>query len=248
MEQRPARFDATAPGTAATPRAAGLVFADRLAIAERYVAHLASTGVGHGLIGPREVPRLWERHVLNCAVLTDLLPAGAQVADIGSGAGLPGLCLAIRRPDVQVVLIEPLLRRCTWLRTVVADLGLADRVEIRRGRAQEVSADLQVPFVTARAVASLDKLLAWTLPLLAPAGSLLAIKGRTAQAELDGVQPGLARLGVAARVLRVGGEVLAEPTMVVRVDRSAGAEPPQPMPVWSTPSASPRRGRARRPG
>ncbi len=247
MEQRQAGLDAKTPVTV-TPRAAGIVFGDRLAIAERYVAHLASTGVAHGLIGPREVPRLWERHVLNCAVLTDLLPVGAQVADIGSGAGLPGVCLAIRRPDLQVVLVEPLLRRVTWLRTVVADLDLTDRVEVRRGRAQDVSADLRVPFVTARAVASLDKLAAWALPLMVPAGSLLAIKGRTAQDELDSVQPRLAALGAAGRVLQVGPEVLAEPTLVVRVDRFAGARPPAPLRTPTPVPASPRRGRARRSG
>lgn len=233
------------PASASTPAAARVLFGQRLAMAERFVAHLASTGVGHGLIGPREVPRLWERHVLNCAAVTDLLPGETRVADIGSGAGLPGLCLAIRRPDLRVVLIEPLLRRVTWLRSVVADLELANQVEIRRGRAQECD-DLRVPFVTARAVAPLAKLTAWSLPLLSPAGSLLAVKGRTAQAELDDVQAWLSRLGAKGRLLEVGREVLAEPTTVVRIDRGSASLPADVLRDSASSTTGRRRRQARR--
>jgi 16S rRNA (guanine527-N7)-methyltransferase len=134
------------------------VFGDRLALAERYASHLATTGVTHGLIGPREVPRLWERHVVNCAVLTDLLPEGGRVIDIGSGAGLPGVTLAVRRADLEVVLVEPLLRRVAWLEVVLQDLELTDRVSVRRARAEELVGELSAPFVTARAVAPLERL------------------------------------------------------------------------------------------
>ncbi len=205
------------------PAAAEAVFGPELARAERYVEHLASTGVSHGLIGPREVPRLWERHVLNCAVLTDLLPPDATIADLGAGAGLPGLTLALRRPDLRVVLIEPLLRRVTWLSMVVDDLELGDRVEIRRGRAQESVGEVLVPFVTARAVAPLEKLAGWALPLLASDGSLLAIKGRSAADELAAATELLTRLGATGELVMVGADVLAEPTSVVRVDRDPDA-------------------------
>ena len=153
-----------------TPASAVAVFGDQLALAERYIAHLGTTGVTHGLIGPREVSRLWERHVLNCAVLTELLPEGAAIVDIGSGAGLPGLTLAIRRPDLKVTLVEPLLRRVVWLTDVLAELEIGDRVEVRRARAEEVAGEVVVPFVTARAVAPLDRLATWGLPLLQPNG------------------------------------------------------------------------------
>ncbi|GAB3592514.1 16S rRNA (guanine(527)-N(7))-methyltransferase RsmG [Angustibacter peucedani] len=224
------------------PSAAEAVFAEQLPLAERYVEHLASTGVAHGLIGPREVPRLWERHVLNCAVLSDLLPQGARVADIGSGAGLPGLCLAVRRPDLHVVLVEPLLRRVTWLEQVVADLGLDQRVAIHRGRAQEVVGRVSVPFVTARAVASLDKLAAWGFPLLEPGGALVAIKGRSAGEELAGLAGWLDQAGVTGEVVEVGGTLLAEPTVVVRLDRGTG---PLPRPA-AAPTPGRRARRARR--
>ena len=122
----------------AAPSGAAAVFGARLGLAEQFVAMLADTGVSHGLIGPREVPRLWERHVLNCAVIEDAFPQGARVVDVGSGAGLPGVALAIARPDLEVHLVEPMLRRTTWLEGVVADLGLAG-VTVHRGRAEELA-------------------------------------------------------------------------------------------------------------
>src|SRR3954463_9485578 len=120
--------------TPPSPPTAEGVFASRTALAERYAELLATDGVVRGLIGPREAPRLWERHLLNCAVLTDVLPDGIDVCDIGSGAGLPGLVLAVRRPDLRVPLVEPLLRRTTFLEEVVERLGL-ERVEVVRARA-----------------------------------------------------------------------------------------------------------------
>jgi 16S rRNA (guanine527-N7)-methyltransferase len=226
----------------APPPSAAAVFGDRLALAERYVGHLGTTGVTHGLIGPREVPRLWERHVVNCAVLTDLLPHGATVIDIGSGAGLPGLTLAVRRPDLEVILVEPLLRRVSWLQVVIDDLGLADHVSVRRARAEELVGQLAAPFVTARAVAPLERLVRWGLPLLVPGGSMLAIKGRSAQDELDGAAELVAAAGCTAHVLRAGEGTLDEPTVVVRIDRGEGS-----LPDLSERSKAKQKGRARRP-
>ena len=201
----------------AAPAAARMVFGDRLAVAERYVQHLATTGVEWGLLGPREVPRLWERHVLNCAVVAELLPEGSLFADVGSGAGLPGLAVAVARPDLQVVLIEPLLRRVEWLELVVSDLGL-DHVQVRRSRAEDLVGELVVPVVTARAVAPLDRLARWGLPLLSPGGHLLAIKGRTAATEMEQTREGVRRAGgVSSDIVMVGQAVLDEGVTVVRV-------------------------------
>lgn len=142
--------------TPAAPSGAAAVFGERLPIATAFVAILADTGVSHGLIGPREVPRLWDRHVLNCAVIEDAFPSGAMVIDVGSGAGLPGLALAITRSDLDVHLVEPMLRRTNWLSETVAALHL-DNVTVHRGRAEEFAGVLSAPWVTARAVARLDK-------------------------------------------------------------------------------------------
>jgi 16S rRNA (guanine527-N7)-methyltransferase len=193
------------------------LFGENLPAARRFVDHLATTGVEWGLLGPREVPRLWERHVLNCAVLGDLLPQGVHVVDIGSGAGLPGLALALRRPDLQITLVEPLLRRVDWLDMVIADLGL-DRVDVRRSRAEDLAGRLRVPYVTARAVASLDRLCRWALPLLEPEGELLAIKGRSAQDEVSRTQAAVRRAGgVDTRIEHLAAELLGDPVTVVRV-------------------------------
>ena len=169
---------------------------------------LASEGVLKGLIGPREVPRLWSRHLMNCLVVAEpdrgLVPMGATVADVGSGAGLPGVAWAIARPDISVTLIEPLLRRSNFLEEVVAALLLSPRVQVRRGRGEEVSTDgswVGVDVVTARAVAPLDKLLGWTIPLLRTGGALVALKGNSAAGELDTAQQVAAVLGV--RDLRI---------------------------------------------
>lgn len=183
-----------------------------------YVNLLTTDGVVRGLIGPREVTRLWSRHVANCAVLEELVPEGAVVADVGSGAGLPGLPLAIVRPDIRVVLVEPLLRRTTFLTEAVEALGLGDRVEVRRGRAEETS--LAVDVVTARAVAPLDRLAGWTLPLARVGGVLLALKGEGAAEEIAASSGALEKLGGGhAEVLICGAGVVEPPTTVVRVVR-----------------------------
>ncbi|WP_084696609.1 16S rRNA (guanine(527)-N(7))-methyltransferase RsmG [Phycicoccus jejuensis] len=210
----------------AAPTGAAAVFGDRLALAERFTAILADTGVTHGLIGPREVPRLWERHVLNCAVIEDAFPHGASLVDVGSGAGLPGVALAVARPDLDVHLVEPMLRRTTWLAGVVEDLGL-ENVTVHRGRAEELAGSVSAPWVTARAVARLDKLARWCVPLLADGGMLVAMKGRSASEELDEDRRALQRLGLeAARVSEHGGAVLDEP--VLTVDLRFRSQPAKP--------------------
>lgn len=199
----------------ATPAVAGRVFGDGLERAEAFVAILADTGVTHGLIGPREVPRLWERHALNCAVIEDAFPAATRIIDVGSGAGLPGLALAVARPDLDVHLVEPMLRRTAWLGDTIAALGLGN-VTVHRGRAQEYAGVLAAPFVTARAVARLAKLAHWCVPLLEPDGTLVAMKGTSAATELDEDRPALTRLGLRRAVITPhGAELLGEPVLTV---------------------------------
>ena len=197
------------------------MFGTRIDIAIRYADLLADTGVSHGLLGPREVPRIWDRHLLNCAVLQELVPPDATVADVGSGAGLPGLVLAIARPDCTVILIEPLQRRVTWLDQTIRQLAV-DNVRVVRGRAQHV-VDVRADVVTSRAVARLDQLLGWSLPLVRPGGLVLAIKGSSAADELTDARGVLrsARAG-SAEVLQVGAEVIDPPTTVVRVVNGDG--------------------------
>lgn len=191
--------------------------------AERFVGILADTGVTHGLIGPREVPRLWERHVLNCAVVEDAFPHGAMVIDVGSGAGLPGLALAIARPDLDMHLVEPMLRRTTWLQDTVDELGLST-VTVHRGRAEELAGSLAAAWVTARAVARLDKLARWCVPLLSPGGTLVAMKGRSAAEELATDEQTLRRLGlVSATVSAHGAALLGEPVLTVDLTFSGAA-------------------------
>ncbi|WP_245613954.1 16S rRNA (guanine(527)-N(7))-methyltransferase RsmG [Knoellia sinensis] len=184
-------------------------------IAHRFAEILADTGVTHGLIGPREVPRLWDRHVLNCAVIEGAFPEGAKVIDVGSGAGLPGVALAVVRPDLDVHLVEPMQRRTDWLSTTVADLELAN-VTVHRGRAEEFVGVLSAPWVTARAVARIAKLARWCVPLLDGRGTLVAMKGRSAQEELDTDRRDLNKLGlVEASVSEHGGDVLDDPTLTL---------------------------------
>lgn len=198
-------------------RAAHEIFGARFELAERFVAHLATTGIERGLLGPREVPRLWSRHVLNCAVVEELIPDGRRVADVGSGAGLPGVALAIARPDLQLTLVEPLERRVQWLNEVGSDLGL-DNVRVLRGRAEQVTDDVEADVVTARAVSALDKLAPITIPLLHGQGEVLAIKGRSASEELAKAEPKIRRLGgSSSSVVTAGSAVLQEPTTVVRI-------------------------------
>ncbi|MFC9427347.1 16S rRNA (guanine(527)-N(7))-methyltransferase RsmG [Streptomyces sp. NPDC059255] len=201
------------------PDEARTVFGEFFPEAVRYAELLADAGVKRGLIGPREVPRLWERHMLNCAVLSEVVPEGVMVCDVGSGAGLPGIPLALVRPDLKITLLEPLLRRTNFLQEVVELLGL-DHVTVVRGRAEEVLGTLQpVHVVTARAVAPLDRLAGWGVPLLRPYGEMLALKGDTAEEEINGARAALSKLGVVeASVLQVGQGIVDPLATVVRVE------------------------------
>lgn len=193
------------------------IFGAALPAAERYVALLAGAGVERGLIGPREADRLWDRHLLNCAVVAEIIKPDARVVDLGSGAGLPGIVLGILRPDLTIVLLEPLLRRVTFLSECVAELGLPN-VTVRRARAEDAKGSLSGDVVTARAVAPLDRLLGWGLPLLRPGGELLAFKGERAEAELGAAGPVLREFGVrTAELLQVGHGKVEPPTTIVRV-------------------------------
>ncbi|MGQ4270001.1 16S rRNA (guanine(527)-N(7))-methyltransferase RsmG [Nocardiopsis changdeensis] len=209
------------------PAGAAEIFGDALPKARRYAELLADGGVRRGLIGPREVPRLWERHVINCAVVEELLPEGAEVVDIGSGAGLPGLVLALVRPDIRMTLLEPLLRRTVFLNEAVEILDLPN-VEVRRGRAEEAHGELLTDFVTARAVAPLPRLAGWSLPLLRKGGSLLALKGEQAEAELAAAEQDVSKLRPSVSdVIRVGRGKVDPATTVVRVTvTSDGGSPP----------------------
>ncbi|MEH0545486.1 16S rRNA (guanine(527)-N(7))-methyltransferase RsmG [Streptomyces sp. B21-105] len=201
------------------PEVAREVFGDRFDDAVRYAELLAEAGVQRGLIGPREVPRLWERHLLNCAVLSEVVPEGVTVCDVGSGAGLPGIPLALVREDLKITLLEPLLRRTNFLTEVVELLGL-DHVTVARGRAEEVMGTMSpVHVVTARAVAPLDRLATWGIPLLRPYGEMLALKGDTAEEELKSAATALSKLGaVGTSILQVGEGVVEPLSTVVRVE------------------------------
>ena len=200
------------------PEAAGKVFGGALPDAVRYAELLADTAVTRGLIGPREVPRLWERHLLNCAVLGEVVPDGVAVCDVGSGAGLPGIPLALVRPDLRITLLEPLLRRTRFLQEVTELLGLDQQVTVVRGRAEEVLGTLEpVQVVTARAVAPLDRLAGWGVPLLRPYGEMLALKGESAEEELRASKAALHKLGVTeTEIVQVGADVVDPPATVVR--------------------------------
>lgn len=183
--------------TPSTPDAARRAFpSDRLDLAERFAEILATDGVLRGLIGPREAPRLWERHLLNCAAVAAAVPQGSSLCDIGSGAGLPGLVLAIARPDLAVELVEPLLRRTTFLEETVASLEL-ENVTVTRARAEALHGQHRYDVVTSRAVAPLSRLLEWSMLLVAPHGALVAMKGSSVSDEIAEAGDTLARLGCA---------------------------------------------------
>jgi 16S rRNA (guanine527-N7)-methyltransferase len=189
----------------------------------RYASLLVTDGVVRGLIGPRESDRIWDRHILNCAVVAPLIPDQARVIDVGSGAGLPGVPLALARPDLSVVLVEPLARRASFLEEVVEALGL-DRTTVVRSRAEECrsprSANYVSPadVVTARAVAPLDRLAGWCLPLVAPGGRLLALKGDAAADEVEMHRAAIRRAGGGDPVItRCGENIVASPTTVVEI-------------------------------
>jgi 16S rRNA (guanine527-N7)-methyltransferase len=204
--------------TPSTPDAARRAFpSERLKLVERYVQLLATDGVVRGLIGPREAPRLWERHVLNCAALENLVPEGSSVCDVGSGAGLPGVVLAIARPDLEVELVEPLLRRTTFLSETVDALELGN-VTVTRGRAEDLHGVRRFDVVTSRAVAPLPRLLDWSMPLVAPEGVLLGMKGWSVADEIEDARGTLAELGCAApEILQIGDSDALSTTRVVRV-------------------------------
>lgn len=207
--------DAVPRGT--TPPAAAVdAFGAALPVAERFAAFLAGPGVDRGLIGPREVPRLWDRHLLNSVAVASLIPTAAHVWDIGSGAGLPGIALAIQRPDLRVTLVEPLLRRVRFLDEAVEGLHLQDRVDVLRARAEELPV-ATAPVVVARAVAPLERLLRWCLPALSANGQLLALKGSNAAAELAAAADELAAWPGYRADLMETSVLDSDPTWVVRV-------------------------------
>lgn len=226
--------------------AAVALFGDRLDLAARFAELLGMDGVVRGLIGPREAPRIWERHLLNCAAVAELIPSGASVVDVGSGAGLPGIVLAVARPDLTIALVEPLARRTAFLEEAVTALGLDGTTTVLRGRAEEVAggplplADI----VTARAVAPLDRLAGWCLPLAARGGRLLALKGSSAADEIAEHEAAVGRLGGATPVVRLCGETLLDaPTTVVEIVRERVV-----VPARSGKAARPERRSSSRPG
>lgn len=215
----------TAPGSAPepVPAAAAGLFGPLLPLAVRYAELLATAGVERGLIGPREAGRIWSRHILNCAVVAELVPAGARVVDVGSGAGLPGLAVALARPELQVTLLEPSQRRAQFLDEVVASLDLGARVQVQRGRAEDGPIRRALggaAVVLARAVAPMDRLVRWCLPLLEPGGWLLALKGASARDELADHAAALRRAGAGhSDVTTCGRGIVEPPTSVIRVQR-----------------------------
>ncbi|RAU96694.1 16S rRNA (guanine(527)-N(7))-methyltransferase RsmG [Mycobacterium colombiense] len=213
-----------------SPDVAAAVFGERLGIARRYAEILATAGVERGLLGPREVDRIWDRHILNSAALAELLHPGERIIDIGSGAGLPGIPLAVARPDLDVVLLEPLLRRSEFLNEVIHELGLA--VVVVRGRAEEPGVRNRFgerDAAVSRAVASLDKLTKWSLPLLRPDGRMLAVKGERAFDEVEQYRRVMAASGAAdVRVVTCGANYLRPPATVVSARRG---KPPHHKPA-----------------
>ena len=187
--------------SAPDPVVAAAVFRpERLTLLERYAGLLATEGVTRGLIGPREVPRLWDRHLINCGLLAPLIPDGVAVADLGSGAGLPGVVLAIARPDLRVTLVEPMARRVAFLEEVCARLGLTE-VEVVRERAGQWTTVRRFEVVTARALAALPRLLAWAMPLVADGGAVLALKGSSAADEIEAAAAELRRWHARAEIV-----------------------------------------------
>lgn len=229
--------DAGVPALPPAPDAAARLYGEHLPTAIAYAETLADTGVSHGLIGPREVERVWERHVLNCAVVENLIPADAVVVDVGSGAGLPGVAIAIARPDLTMHLIEPMARRVAWLTDLRDRLGL-DHVTVHRGRAEDI--DVVGTVVTARAVSKLATLAGWMAPLVEAGGTMLALKGSSAADEVERDRAAATRAGwTDIEVVTTGGDILDPPTTVVRAVRAAA--------TTRTMTASRGRGRRARP-
>lgn len=202
----------------AEPAVAASLFGDRIELARRFTADLAREGETRGLIGPLELPRLWSRHVVNSVLVAPLLRSG-RVGDVGSGAGLPGLVLAIARPDAHLVLIEPMERRVDWLTEEAAALGL-DNVEVVRARAEEAELPEPLDQVTARAVSALSKLLPLTAPLLRPGGEFIVMKGARVDEEITAAQKVIRKLGLQNVTVELLGEgIVPDPTRVFRATR-----------------------------
>lgn len=196
------------------PIEAVAVFGDRIDLARGYAAALVRDSDLLGLLGPREMPRLWSRHILNSAVVAELVPPGKTVCDIGSGAGLPGIPMAIVLPDTRFTLIEPMERRSDWLISVVEELGLSN-VEVIRARAEEVGEAFDI--ATARAVSALPKLLRMCMPLVRHGGEILALKGSKAAEEIEEAKRFQKKLGIESfKIEFAGAKLLPEPTLVVR--------------------------------
>lgn len=192
------------------------LFGARVRGIHQYAGLLATTGIERGLVGPREVPRIWSRHILNCAVIAPVFDAGASVCDVGSGAGLPGVVLALARPDLRITLLEPQLRRTRFLSEVAATLQLS--VEVLRSRAEKAPPSRRFDYVTARAVAPLDKLAALALPLCTPGGELVALKGATAASEAAAAAAAIRRAGGELNKIESFGQGVVDPlTTVVRI-------------------------------
>jgi 16S rRNA (guanine527-N7)-methyltransferase len=200
----------------AEPAVAAQIFGEHIDRARLFTANLAMFGEERGLIGPLEPPRLWSRHILNCGVFADLLPSGALVGDVGSGAGLPGLVLAIARPDVHFALIEPMERRTEWLSEQVEQLGLTN-VTVVRSRVQDAPYQEKCDVVTARAVSALKTLIPMTAPLVKPGGQLLLMKGASVDREIEDAKKQIRAHGLTGlTVIHAGEGLLEEPTRLVQ--------------------------------
>lgn len=198
----------------AEPASAALIFGDNIDRARRYFELLVRDGDLLGLLGPREMPKLWTRHILNSAVVTELVSPGVTVADVGSGAGLPGIPMALTQPKAQFTLIEPMERRSDWLKSAVAELQL-ENVRVLRARAEEVAEVFDL--VTARAVSALPNLLKMCVPLTKHGGEVIALKGSKAADEITDSKKLQKKLGIESfEIVHVGGDFLTDPTLVVR--------------------------------
>jgi 16S rRNA (guanine527-N7)-methyltransferase len=207
----------------AEPESANAIFGPQIEKARAFAQKLANDSDDLGLLGPRELDKLWSRHILNSAVVSESVKAGDLVADVGSGAGLPGIPMAIALPEANFVLIEPMERRSNWMLEVIEELGLTN-VEVKRARAEEIL-DLKFDIVTARAVAALDKLLRLTVHLLKPGGSLIALKGSKAAEEIEAAKKLQKKLGIASFEIQICGEkFLDEPTSVVKTTLDSSKE------------------------